>query len=80
MISHFTAPSPYRTISTAETFWKRIQFYPDGIETLPENVLEEIYDEINPPERVYKKLEDYSDEEKKQFPWLEAVDSAANRS
>lgn len=68
----------YRTLNNERIFWNRIKFFPDGIETVPENFFEDIYDEINPPERIYKSLEDYTEEELKMYPDLGGIKSDSN--
>merc|ERR1712168_237688 len=62
-----------RLISTKQIMWKRILVYPEGFETLPVDVQNDIFDELPAPDRIYKTLADYSKEEIEQYPDIGAV-------
>ena len=48
----------------------RLHIYPDGLETVPEDILQNVSHTVEQPKLVPKRLQEYSAEEVKEFPKL----------
>ena len=48
-----------RVLNSTQSLKKRVQIFPDGLETIPEELRNDIFDEIDPPELIFKSYEDY---------------------
>ena len=48
-----------RVLNSTQTLKRRVQIFPDGIETIPESLKNDIFDELDAPEPIFKSYDDY---------------------
>ena len=67
-----------RHMNTTQSLQQRLMVFAGGMETVPEVIKDDIYDELKPSQKVYKAIDEYSQYEISNYPDVDGIVDDAN--